>query len=413
MKNRFESLIKTLREAGDEVMVVTPDPTPPKEFCGAQVVNVLGFKLPFYKSATLLLSLGLSLRVLYYLFKQRPHVIHVSTPGVMCFAAVLYARLLAVPLVMSYHTHIPEYIPRYTWSGLVQPMWSIIRWCTRRADLTLVTSKAMKDELTKNRCRSRSIDVWQRGVDTDVFNPKHKSAAMRARMSDGHPDDPLLVYVGRLGAEKNTEALKDILTQVPGARLALVGDGPQRQELEQMFQGMPVKFMGMMKGQELSEAYASADVFIMPSETETLGFVVLEAMASGVPVVAVAAGGLTDIVQHNHTGLLYQPGDYAAAAKLAQGLIADPQARARLAQAGRQEVELFGWTAATRVLREQQYARAVRLSLGKKRFWWLALRVRVACMVRLLWQVVAALWRAVVSRLDYARPYRPSANLAT
>jgi sulfoquinovosyltransferase len=122
-------------------------PTIPYARCplrSLQVVNVLGFKLPFYKSATLLLSLGLSLRVLYYLFKQRPQVIHVSTPGIMCFAAVLYARLLAVPLVMSYHTHIPEYIPRYTWSGLVQPMWSIIRWCTRRADLTLVTSKAMK-----------------------------------------------------------------------------------------------------------------------------------------------------------------------------------------------------------------------------------------------------------------------------
>lgn len=107
-------------------------------------MNVLGFKLPFYQSATLLLSLGLSVRVLYYLVRQRPQVIHVSTPGIMCFAAVLYARLLAVPLVMSYHTHIPEYIPRYTWSGLVEPMWAIIRWCTRRADLTLVTSKAMK-----------------------------------------------------------------------------------------------------------------------------------------------------------------------------------------------------------------------------------------------------------------------------
>jgi len=108
------------------------------------VVNVLGFKLPFYKSATLLLSVGLSVRVMWYLWKQRPDVIHVSTPGILCFAAVLYARLLAVPLVMSYHTHIPEYIPRYTWSGLVAPMWSVIRWCTRRADLTLVTSKAMK-----------------------------------------------------------------------------------------------------------------------------------------------------------------------------------------------------------------------------------------------------------------------------
>jgi hypothetical protein len=131
------------------ISATTPSPTSSHGPCRCtlhflQVVNVLGFKLPFYKSATLLLSLGLSLRVLYYLFKQRPQVIHVSTPGIMCFAAVLYARLLAVPLVMSYHTHIPEYIPRYTWSGLVQPMWSIIRWCTRRADLTLVTSKAMK-----------------------------------------------------------------------------------------------------------------------------------------------------------------------------------------------------------------------------------------------------------------------------
>lgn len=388
MKNRFESLIRGLREAGDEVMVITPDPSPPKEFCGAQVrylyctcsikctagesdsrracfvawcictvpssanspcraltphlatavtvapptlqvVNVLGFKLPFYQSATLLLSLGLSVRVLYYLVRQRPQVIHVSTPGIMCFAAVLYARLLAVPLVMSYHTHIPEYIPRYTWSGLVEPMWAIIRWCTRRADLTLVTSKAMKvsegpwrwgwtgrnslqhspetgprvrqdaaavgasaacvvgalsgqltgwqrphiriasatalniirftacmpmlwftklailhcaapthpvlqftappappppvhptqEELEKNRCRSKSIDVWQRGVDTEVFNPRHRSAEMRAIMTDGHVDAPLLVYVGRLGAEKNVEALKDVLQQVGGARV--------------------------------------------------------------------------------------------------------------------------------------------------------------------------------------------------
>ncbi|WIA33616.1 hypothetical protein OEZ86_006739 [Tetradesmus obliquus] len=413
MKNRFESLIKNLKDQGDDVMVFTPDPTPPKEFCGAQVVNVLGFKLPFYKSATLLLSLGLSIRVLYYLFKQRPQVIHVSTPGIMCFAAVLYARLLAVPLVMSYHTHIPEYIPRYTWSGLVQPMWSIIRWCTRRADLTLVTSKAMKEELERNRCRPRSIEVWQRGVDTDVFNPKHKCAAMRARMSEGHPEAPLLVYVGRLGAEKNTEALKDILLQVPGARLALVGDGPQRQELEQMFQGMPVKFMGMMKGLELSEAYASADIFVMPSETETLGFVVLEAMASGVPVVAVGAGGLTDIVAPGKTGLLYKPGEYAQAAQYVRQLIADPDMRSRIAKAARREVEMFGWSAATRVLRERQYARAVRLSIGKRRFWLLALRIGVTRLGRALLGVVVALWQQLVSKMDYARPYRTTAASAS
>lgn len=110
----------------------------------SQVVDVLGFKLPFYQAPTLLLSLGLSVRVLWYLVTQRPDVIHVSSPGLLVFSAVLYSKLLSIPLVVSYHTHIPEYIPRYTWKGLVAPMWSIIRWCTRMSDLTLVTSKAMQ-----------------------------------------------------------------------------------------------------------------------------------------------------------------------------------------------------------------------------------------------------------------------------
>lgn len=110
---------------------------------------------------------------------------------------------------------------------------------------------------------------------------------------------------------------------------------------------------------------------------------------------------------------MYQPGDYAQAAKLVQGLIADPAALARFGKAGRQEVELFGWSAATRVLREEQYSRAVRLSIGKRRFWWLALRVRLVLMLRWVLGLFGWLWQAGVSRLDYARPYRPSANMAT
>ena len=105
---------------------------------------MLGFKLPFYSSPTLLLSLGLSARVLHHLVTSRPQIIHVSSPGLLVFAATMYAKLLRIPLVVSYHTHIPEYIPKYTWKELVHPMWSIIRWCTRASDLTLVTSAAMK-----------------------------------------------------------------------------------------------------------------------------------------------------------------------------------------------------------------------------------------------------------------------------
>ena len=109
-----------------------------------QVINVLGFSLPFYRSPTLLLSGGLSVRVLWHLLRHRPDVIHVSSPGLLVFATILYAKLLAIPLVVSYHTHIPEYIPQYTWRGLVEPMWKLIRFCTLMADLTLVPSKAMK-----------------------------------------------------------------------------------------------------------------------------------------------------------------------------------------------------------------------------------------------------------------------------
>ncbi len=168
-----------------------------------------------------------------------------------------------------------------------------------------------------------------------------------------------------------------------------------------------------MKGQELSEAYASADMFVMPSETETLGFVVLEAMASGVPVVAVRAGGLTDILTRpGETGLLYESGDYDACIAHVQRLIDDGAARSALGAGGRAEVELFGWSAATRKIREQQYARAIRLSRGKRRFWWLALRVGAARHMRSMRGGVLAALVAVISVLDYARAYRTPPPIA-
>lgn len=167
------------------------------------------------------------------------------------FAAQLYSVSLRTPLVMSYHTHIPEYIKSYTWRGLAEPMWMFIRAWTRTANLMLVTSAVMQTELARNACRSRKLALWRRGVDIDIFNPSFRSAAMRERLSGGHPDAPLLVHVGRLGAEKNIAVLKgawreaaarsssnpraDVLLANPGARLALVGDGPHRAVLEEHF----------------------------------------------------------------------------------------------------------------------------------------------------------------------------------
>eukprot|EP00238_Polyblepharides_amylifera_P007844 CAMPEP_0196575926 /NCGR_PEP_ID=MMETSP1081-20130531/5314_1 /TAXON_ID=36882 /ORGANISM="Pyramimonas amylifera, Strain CCMP720" /LENGTH=217 /DNA_ID=CAMNT_0041894389 /DNA_START=784 /DNA_END=1434 /DNA_ORIENTATION=- len=215
-------------------------------------------------------------------------------------------------------------------------MWNVIRIVSRWCNMCLVTSTVMESELKDNGCKH--LDLWKRGVDTRTFNPSFKSEEMRARMTQGR-EGPLLVHVGRLGAEKNIQAIRDMMEQIPGSNLAIVGDGPMRGQLEEHFKGTNTLFMGMMTGEALSQAYASADVFVMPSESETLGFVVLEAMASRVPVVCVAAGGLTDIILDDSMGLLYPPGEYGAAAKHIQKLVEEEEFREKIAQGGFDEVQ--------------------------------------------------------------------------
>ena len=323
--------------------------------------------------------------------------------GLLVFTALLYSRVLAIPLVASYHTHIPEYIKSYTWRGLAEPMWALIRTWTRLSDAMLVTSAVMQNELAKHACRARHLALWRRGVDVDIFNPSFRSQAMRSQLTDGHPEAPLLVSVGRLGAEKNLAVLKDVLAANPGARLALVGDGPAREQLKEHFAGTPTVFTGMLTGAALSAAYASADVFVMPSETETLGFVVLEAMASGVPVVAVAAGGIPDVItQPGTTGILYASGDIAGAATAVASLLADPARARAVGNAGREDVSNFGWPAASRHLREVLYSRAIRRARAIRRFRRLAARVT---------QQRVAL-AALVSLLSSQRVYHAAAALA-
>ena len=133
--------------------------------------------------------------------------------------------------------------------------------------------------------------LWQRGVDTDLFRPELRSEAMRERLLNGRSDSgQLLLYIGRLSAEKQIERIRPVLDAMPDARLALVGDGPYRQQLESLFAGSATHFVGYLAGEELASAYASGDAFLFPSSTETLGLVLLEAMAAGCPCVAANRG---------------------------------------------------------------------------------------------------------------------------
>jgi len=358
MQGRFLRMVEDLTRAGDDVVVFTPDPDPPAEWGGARVVGLSGFCLPGYDTGTLRLSFGLDGRMWAELRRDRPDVIHCSSPGLLVFSAIALSKALDVPLVVSYHTHVPHYIPRYTWAGLVGPMWSVIRACSRAAQLTLVTSHVMQEELRGQGCPR--LAVWPRGVDTEAFHPRFQSQHMRRRMAGGR-EGPVLAYVGRLGAEKNLYALREVASRVPGATVCFVGDGPEREGLEAHFEGCNATFMGLLRGEELASAYASADVFVMPSESETLGFVVLEAMASGTPVVAVAAGGIKDIVTSpGEVGMLYSPGDYEGAAVAVNSLLGDAGLRERVGAGGRAEAERWGWAASNNVLRTELYSRAIR-----------------------------------------------------
>ncbi|KAM1525368.1 hypothetical protein ACFX1Q_010585 [Malus domestica] len=360
-KNRFQNFIRYLREMGDEVMVVTTHEGVPDEFYGAKLIGSRSFPFPWYQKVPL--SLALSPRIISEVAQFKPDIIHASSPGIMVFGALIIAKLLCVPIVMSYHTHVPVYIPRYTFSWLVKPMWLVIKFLHRAADLTLVPSAAIsKDLLEAGVAAANTIRLWNKGVDSESFHPRFRSHEMRMRLSNGEPEKPLIVHVGRLGVEKSLDFLKSVMDRLPEARIAFIGDGPYREDLEKLFDGMPAVFTGMLGGEELSQAYASGDVFVMPSESETLGLVVLEAMSSGIPVVGARAGGIPDIIptdQEGKTGFLYDYNDLDDCLSKLQPLLENKDLRETIGKAAREEMEKYDWKAATRVIRNEQYNAAI------------------------------------------------------
>ncbi|KAK4268645.1 hypothetical protein QN277_025265 [Acacia crassicarpa] len=360
-KNRFQNFIKYLREMGDEVLVVTTHEGVPQEFHGAKIIGSRSFPCPWYQKVPL--SLALSPRIISEVARFKPDIIHASSPGIMVFGALAIAKLLSVPIVMSYHTHVPVYIPRYTFSWLVKPMWMVLKFLHGAADLTLVPSVAIGKDLEKFHVTTANrIRLWSKGVDSESFHPKFRSHEMRLRLSNGEPEKPLIVHVGRLGVEKSLDFLKSLMDRLPESRIAFIGDGPYREELEKMFEGMPAVFTGMLGGEELSQAYASGDVFVMPSESETLGQVVLEAMSSGIPVVGARAGGVPDMIppdQEGRIGFLYTPRDLDDCLSKLKPLLHNRELRETMGRAARQEMEKFDWKAATRKIRNENYNTAI------------------------------------------------------
>ena len=355
-------MLQYLAKANDQCHIVTTDDKPnlPEFAHGFPIWHTWGFQTVFYPVCV---TFDNQLKALRSMLKFRPDVAHITTPGLFFLGALLWARVLRVPVVMVYHTHLPEYCAKY-WprnAFWLRPLaWLLISTFHGMADLTLVTSPQLKAEFEAHGIKR--VDVWRKGVDTDNFNPKYFDSEVRCRMLGGVVDDAkdfLIVIVGRIDSAKNIHLLKPILQKVPNARLCVVGAGPETGWLKEDLKGTATTFLGELRGEQLSKVFASADAFVMPSETETLGFVVLESMASGVPVVGAKAGGIPSIIEDGVNSFLATPNDVESFAEKLNLLRTNKKLRMQMSVKGRSHCEKWGWEAATSVLRNVQYETAI------------------------------------------------------
>ncbi len=299
---RLTKTIDNLVQKGDEVVVFCPEGCP-TEYKGAKIIGVAAMPLPLYPE----LKLGLpGPAVSDALENFKPDLIHVVNPAVLGLGGIWLAKSNNIPLIASYHTHLPKYLEHYG-MGMLEPLlWELLKAAHNQALLNLCTSTAMVEELESKGIKRTAL--WQRGVDTETFKPEFRSEKMRNKLLGKYPDkNSLLIYVGRLSAEKQIERIKPVLEEIPDACLALVGDGPYRNQLEKIFENTQTNFIGYLSGEELASAYASGDIFLFPSSTETLGLVLLEAMAAGCPVIGANKGGIPDIINDGVNGCLYDP----------------------------------------------------------------------------------------------------------
>ncbi len=303
-----------------------------------------GLPLPFYKGLHLGLPAG---KLLQRLWRQTtPDLVHLVTEGPLGASALNAARRLNIPITSAFHTNFHSYSHHYGLGFLRDIITVYLRRFHNRCHCTLVPTAQLKAQLET--MGFDNIRILSRGIDTERFTPARRSQALRQRWG-AQGDDPVVLYVGRLAAEKNLEfgvkaffAMRD---RHPGARFVLVGDGPLRESLEGRYPDLI--FPGMLSGDDLVAHYASADIFLFPSLTETFGNVILEAMASGLAVVAYDYAAAETQIQHGVNGLKVPVGDEKAFVAEATALVGDSQRIKVLGDAARESVMAQGWQRVT------------------------------------------------------------------
>lgn len=342
---RLCATLKHLQEDGHEVLLFAPEGAP-AEYAGAKIVEVPAFRFFLYPDKNFAWPwprIGRELKVF------QPDLIHAVNPAFLGIGAIYYAWKHELPLVASYHTNVAVYARHYHLNWLEPALWWYFRSLHNRAHINLCTSKATLAELEANRfC---NLGLWERGVDVDTYASAERSDEMRQRLAPGCTHtDKILLFVGRLAPEKRIERLRPCLDQVPGMRLAIVGDGPHRTELEQVFDGTRTHFTGFMHGADLAAAYASADGFVFPSTTETLGLVLFEAMAAALPIIAADSPPTREVLENGRAGFIFDAEDEASIVDVTRTLFEDLTHRDLVKKRGREIAMSLDWRTPTNQL---------------------------------------------------------------
>jgi len=283
---------------------------------------------PLYKDYRISISVKKSIAETLQGFK--PDILHINSPCSLGYAAIRYGQEHDIPVVATYHTHFASYAKYYKVKALETLSWNYFRKVYNSCARTFVPSEPIRNELAAHGIKN--LEYLPHGVDMASFDPQYASSQWKA--DHGIQGKHALLFVGRLVWEKDLATLAETYRILSAQRddiaFVLIGDGPIRQDLEKL---MPeAKFLGYQQGKDLARAYASSDVFVFPSTTETFGNVTLEAMASGVPPICAREGGAYGIIQQGKTGLIAQPRDPADLAEKIELLLDNPPLREDIAQ---------------------------------------------------------------------------------
>jgi glycosyltransferase involved in cell wall biosynthesis len=338
-------LVAHIEARGDQALVFAPTTKTPAFKHSGELVSVPSIALPGSRSEYRL-ALGLPNAARARLDAFRPTIVHVAAPDLLGLAALDYARARRIPAVASFHTRFDTYPRYYGLTFLERPITSYMRYFYARCARVYAPSQSMVEELKRDRIGA-DIRLWTRGVDHALFNPGRRDVEWRRSL--GFSDEDVVVaFVGRLVLEKGIDVFAGSVTtaqrRAPAIRALIVGEGPARAHFAASLPG--AVFTGHLDGEALARAYASADLFLNPSVTETFGNVTLEAMASGLPAIAARASGSRSLIADGETGVLIDDaqsvGDFSGALV---ALSEDSALRARMRAASLQAARAFNWDA--------------------------------------------------------------------